>query len=132
MGMSNDLRNIDTSFKALLQNPDVVAVNQDKLGLEGRWVSGTVPDGQSVWVRPLVNGDAAVALFNGHAGVPGTPINITVNSSAAGLNTTAFDVYDLLQRKTIGTFTGTYTAAVESSAVHFVRLSPRESVHVIV
>merc|ERR1711941_238235 len=85
--MSNDLRNIDESFKEVLQNPDVVAVNQDKLGIEGRWVSGAVPDGQSVWVRPLEQGAAAVALFNGHAGVPGTPVNISVNSSAAGLKT---------------------------------------------
>jgi len=79
-----------------------------------------------------VRGEVAVALFNGHAGVPGTPINMTVNSSVAGLNTTVFNVYDLLKRQPIGTFTGTYTAAVESSAVHFVRLSPRESAQVIV
>jgi len=33
--MSNDLRNVDKSFQALLQNPDVVAVNQDKLAWRG-------------------------------------------------------------------------------------------------
>eukprot|EP00928_Gymnodinium_smaydae_P096782 TRINITY_DN8618_c0_g1_i2.p1 TRINITY_DN8618_c0_g1~~TRINITY_DN8618_c0_g1_i2.p1 ORF type:complete len:340 (+),score=35.65 TRINITY_DN8618_c0_g1_i2:46-1065(+) len=122
--MSNDLRNIDQSMKELLQNSDVIAVNQDKLGIEGRWVSGSVPDGQSVWARPLENDCVAVALLNGHAGVPGTPSNITFTSNAVGLKTAGFQVYDLLKRKPLGTFSSTYTALVESNSVHFLRLSP--------
>ena len=34
--LSNDLRNIDQEIVKVLQNRDVIAVNQDKLGIQGR------------------------------------------------------------------------------------------------
>ena len=36
--MSNDLRQIGTEYKAILQNKDIIRVNQDKLGILGRRV----------------------------------------------------------------------------------------------
>lgn len=36
--MSNDLRQIGTQYKAILQNRDIIAVNQDKLGILGQRV----------------------------------------------------------------------------------------------
>lgn len=36
--MSNDLRHVDPQFRAILQNADVIAVNQDGIGLPGRRV----------------------------------------------------------------------------------------------
>lgn len=36
--MSNDLRKVDEQFRAILQNADVIAVNQDCIGLPGRRV----------------------------------------------------------------------------------------------
>jgi len=127
--LSNDLRTIDDAAKGLLQNPDVIAVNQDTLGIQGRCISGEVPDGQSVWLRPLAGGDVAVAMFNGHAGVPSTPHNMSISARDAGLNMTAFTVYDLLRRRPVGdykpfVFVDTYSAEVPVSSVHFVRLVP--------
>lgn len=124
MLMSNDLRQIDSAAKSLLQNKDIIAVSQDKLGRQGRCVWGDVPDGQSVWARPLDGGDVAVALFNGHEGVPSTPHNITMTSTMVGFNSSTFSVYDLLNHRHIGTFTQSYTAPVPTSSVHFVRISP--------
>ena len=34
--MSNDLRSIRPEMKAILQNKDVIAVDQDALGIQGR------------------------------------------------------------------------------------------------
>lgn len=34
--MSNDLRKLDKSAKAILQNKAVIAINQDPLGIQGR------------------------------------------------------------------------------------------------
>lgn len=36
--MSNDLKNIKPEFKEILQNKKIIAVNQDKLGIQGRRV----------------------------------------------------------------------------------------------
>ena len=36
--MSNDLRHISPEAKALLQDKDVIAINQDRLGKQGYWL----------------------------------------------------------------------------------------------
>jgi len=58
----NDLRDMPPSIKAILTNEEVIAVNQDKDGKQGRrlWNSGD----QEIWVRELTGGGKAVALFN--------------------------------------------------------------------
>merc|ERR1712046_506596 len=51
----------------LYTNEEVIAVNQDKLGLPGRKVSDSQPGGLQwveTWAKPLANGDYAVLLFN--------------------------------------------------------------------
>jgi len=45
--MSNDLRSIEPEIVDVLQNQDVIAVNQDKLGVQGR----RYLNGNSVQVR---------------------------------------------------------------------------------
>jgi hypothetical protein len=122
--MSNDLRKISSSVKSLLQNPDIIAINQDEMGIQGKCVSGDVPNGQSVWMRPLSGGNTAVALLNGATGVPSTPANITVSFNSLGLSAERLLVYDLLKRQNVGEYTGEYTAKVPTNSVHFVRLSP--------
>jgi alpha-galactosidase len=58
----NDLRSMSPEILAILTNRDVIAVNQDTLGKQGRrvWQSGE----QEVWTRSLSGGDVAVAIFN--------------------------------------------------------------------
>ncbi len=34
--MSNDLRNLDNSARAILQNKVAIAINQDPMGIQGR------------------------------------------------------------------------------------------------
>src|SRR5881397_2028554 len=58
----NDLRNMSPEILAILTNHDVIAVDQDKDGKQGKqvWKSGD----QEIWSRPLAGGAFAVALFN--------------------------------------------------------------------
>jgi alpha-galactosidase len=58
----NDLRNVSPEILAILTNREVIAVDQDKLGRQGKqvWKSGD----QEIWSRPLSGGAQAVAFFN--------------------------------------------------------------------
>lgn len=60
--MSNDLRNISDYEKSILQNRDIIAVNQDSLGILGRRVQSS--NNVDVWVRPLADGKFAVLYLN--------------------------------------------------------------------
>ncbi|XP_030065529.1 alpha-galactosidase A [Microcaecilia unicolor] len=60
--MSNDLRTIDPNSKALLQNKEVIAINQDPLGKQG-YLERKVEDFE-LWKRPLSQGALAVAVVN--------------------------------------------------------------------
>jgi len=58
----NDIAHMDESTRSILLNTDVIAVDQDKLGVQGHRV---VKDGTNeVWVKPLTGGAVAVLLFN--------------------------------------------------------------------
>ncbi|RYG83782.1 MAG: glycoside hydrolase family 27 protein, partial [Alphaproteobacteria bacterium] len=58
----NDVAKMDAATKAILTNAAVIAVDQDRLGQQGRRVA---KDGDlEVWARPLANGGRAVVLLN--------------------------------------------------------------------
>ncbi len=58
----NDLTKMDAQTLAILTNREVIAVDQDALGVQGRRV---FKDGdREVWVKPLAGGGRAVVLFN--------------------------------------------------------------------
>jgi alpha-galactosidase len=58
----NDLRNMDKETLEVLTNKEVIALNQDKLGVQGYRVSAK--DGLEIWAKPLANGDWAIAFLN--------------------------------------------------------------------
>ncbi|OWJ99484.1 GLA [Cervus elaphus hippelaphus] len=60
--MSNDLRHISPEAKALLQDKDVIAINQDRLGKQGYRLRKE--NNFEVWERPLLNLAWAVAIVN--------------------------------------------------------------------
>ena len=53
---------MDDTTKSILMNKDVIAVDQDRLGIQGDRVSAVGPF--EVWSKPLEGGAKAVALFN--------------------------------------------------------------------
>ena len=58
----NDLRSVSPAILEILTNREVIAVDQDKEGKQGKraWKSGDL----EIWTRPLSGGTFAVALFN--------------------------------------------------------------------
>lgn len=73
----NDVRSMDSATRTILLNQNLIAINQDSLGLQGVQVSfdGT----QRVLAKRLANGDVAVALFNQGSS------NATVSTTAAAI-----------------------------------------------
>ena len=59
--LGNDLRNISDDVLKIVKNPDLIAINQDALGIPAkRVVKGSV----DVLVKPLADGSVAVCAFN--------------------------------------------------------------------
>ena len=60
--LGNDIRNMNAETKAILTNADLIAINQDMLGVQGLRL--TFGDGLEYWFKPLENGDWAMTIFN--------------------------------------------------------------------
>ena len=62
MMLGNDVRIMTRETVAILSNREVIAINQDKLGRQGKRIA-QAGDTQ-VWAKPLADGSLAVAFFN--------------------------------------------------------------------
>ncbi|VBB44723.1 Alpha-galactosidase A [uncultured Paludibacter sp.] len=60
--LGNDIRNMNEATKNILMNREVIAVNQDSLGIQG--LKAVAKDGIEVWFKPLAKGDWAVCILN--------------------------------------------------------------------
>jgi alpha-galactosidase len=111
----NDLTQMTPQTLAILTNPEVIAIDQDPLGVEGHrvWEEGPL----DIWMKPLADGSKAVGLFNREQ----STINITVNFSQIGIRGRA-TVRDLWARKDLGVFNGSYSAAVVEHGVEMIRV----------
>lgn len=58
----NDLRNMTKDIVEVLTNKEVLAINQDSLGVQG--LKYAVRDSVEIWTKPLKNGDWAAAFLN--------------------------------------------------------------------
>lgn len=60
--LGNDVRSMSDETKAILTNRDVIAVDQDELGVQGwRFISR---EGVEYWFKPLVDDQWALCVFN--------------------------------------------------------------------
>ncbi len=75
--IGSDLRKVSKADFDILLNKEIIAVNQDKLGIQGKVVYNK--DGHWIFVKPLANGDKAVALFNE------SEVNATISTTAEQL-----------------------------------------------
>ena len=115
----NDVRSMTPEIKAILTNKEVIAVNQDKLGREGRRVAkqGDV----EVWAKEMSDGSRAVILFN--RGASESEVGVTWEEIGYPSHLPA-KVRDLWEHKDVGSFTDSYSAKVGSHAVVMVRIAP--------
>jgi alpha-galactosidase len=108
----NDIRSMSTTTKNVLTNADVIAVDQDPLGIQGKPISTSTT--LEVWSKKL-SGDQtyAVVLFNRTA----ASAAITVTWSSLGMTSTSATVRDLWSHTDLGPTATQYTATVPSHGV---------------
>ncbi len=60
--LGNDLSNMSKETLGIISNKDIIAVNQDKLGVQA--LKYSFDNGLETWFKPLENGDWAVCFLN--------------------------------------------------------------------
>jgi alpha-galactosidase len=115
----NDLRSMTPEIRDILTNKEVIAIDQDSLGRQGRRVA---KDGDlEVWAKQLKNGDRAVILLNRSSSAQ----QITANWEQLGYpEHLSASVRDLWAHKDLGKSTGKFSAQVESHGVVMVTVRP--------
>lgn len=85
--MSVDLRTIEPQFKDILLNKDIISINQDPLGIQGRLV--TTKSKVDIWTKPVtpnVDGSDSYAIGFLSNRVDGYPYRINYTLSELNLN----------------------------------------------
>ena len=106
--LGNDLRNMSPQTLDILTNKEILAINQDSLGIQGFKYKkeGTI----EVWVKPMANNEWAICFFNRSQ----QPSDFTFNWERETIKDNVFDkeitfnrdniykIRDLYQHKVIG------------------------------
>jgi len=115
----NDLRNMTPEIKEILTNKEVIAVNQDPLGMQGRRVSKK--GDLEVWAKQLKDGSRAVILLNRGS----TEADMSISWEEIGYPAhLSASVRDLWQKKDLGKSAGSFGAKVLSHGVVMVKVTP--------
>ncbi len=115
----NDISNMSADTREILLNKEVIAIDQDAKGMQGRRVKKT--GDLEVWAKQLAGGGRAVALVNRGTG----KAKITASWEDVGYPPTlAASVRDLWAAKDEGRHTGSYSAEVPSHGVVMVTVLP--------
>jgi alpha-galactosidase len=114
----NDLTAMKPEIREILLNREVIAVNQDRLGRQGKRIlkNGDV----EIWAKELSGGDWAIGVFN----LGQSPAEVRVEWSSLGLKG-VWKVRDLWGHADLGTQPQGYSAAVAPHGVSMVRLTQR-------
>ena len=115
----NDVTAMDAATREILLNREVIAVDQDRLGVQGRRV--WQDRGREVWVKPLAGGARAVLLLNRGE----QPIEFAATWEQLGLPARlGAKVRDLWAHRDLGTRRGTLSATVAPHGVAMFRVQP--------
>lgn len=115
--IGTDLRTASDATMDIYLNKDVIAVDQDSLGKQGKEIESA--NGLHVFAKPLANGDVSVALFNE------TDSAATIDTSADAVGIADHQVYNLkdLWSKQVKQTTGQIAASVPSHGTVMYRVS---------
>lgn len=111
----NDIREMTPATKEILLNKEVIAIDQDKDGKQGKrvWQSGE----QEIWVRELSGGAKAIGIFNRATDAK----DIAVRWAEIGFKDKIKRARDLWARKDIE-IQGDYSVNVPGHGVVFLRV----------
>jgi len=123
--IGNDLAALDNWTMAILGAEELIAVNQDDLGVQGDmiWQFGV----QQIWAGPLADGSRVFILFNRVTSASFYNINITMNFTMLGFpEDTTGTIRDLYAEEDVGIFTDSFTASVLPHGVFAGRFIPAD------
>ncbi len=123
----NDLRSMSAETKGILTNKEVIAVNQDALGVQGFQYSAK--DKVEVWFKPLTGSDWAMAVLNRSESPyqlsfdwKREQVGDTFSKREARFDATWYAVRDLWTGRDLGTTRRTLSATVPAHDVLMLRL----------
>jgi alpha-galactosidase len=115
----NDLRDMKPEIHDILTNKEVIAVNQDPLGSEGRRVRKD--GGLEVWAKQMQDGSRSVVLLNRDT----SEKEITVSWEDIGYpGHLSASVRDLWRAKDLGQYKEKFSARVAPHSVVMVKVAP--------
>ncbi|BAU55484.1 glycoside hydrolase family 27 protein [Mucilaginibacter gotjawali] len=124
----NDLRKMSDQTRAILTNKELIALDQDPLGVEAfRFYAF---DGIEIWVKPLANNELGVCFLN-RSGKPQKVsydwkdhvINDALSNTGFDFNQTTYKLRDLWEKKDIGTTTKPFSQVIPADDVVVLRLT---------
>jgi hypothetical protein len=99
--MSVDLRTIDPWFKEILQNKNLIAINQDSLGVMGKRIAKV--NSVQIWSKPLTGDRTAFVFF--YPDPYGTPARVSIALKDLGLiRYNNYDLYEAFSGKLVGQY----------------------------
>ena len=117
--IGSDIRNQTPETKAILQNKEVIAVDQDA-AYRQPYLLMSNPSGADVWVRHMENGDILFGFFNMGDHEVGFPISFT----DLGLNRSTgvvLKLRDLWKGEELGTFEDIFVTGVPAHTSKLIR-----------
>ncbi|XP_038055702.1 alpha-N-acetylgalactosaminidase-like [Patiria miniata] len=124
--LSSDLRTLDPEAKAIVLNPEILAVNQDKLGKMGQRIYKD--SSFEIWTKELVGNSYAAVFFSRAIDMPH---NRTTTMKALGFpDASGYSVRDLFARKDLGFFEPEkiLSVIVDPSGVVVIKATPKTKV----
>ncbi|KAL8552320.1 hypothetical protein ACS0TY_001135 [Phlomoides rotata] len=123
-----DVRNMTAETFEIISNEEVIAVNQDSLGVQGRKVHSYGPDGgYQVWAGPLSGQRLGVVLWNRYS----KAATITANWNVLGLDSTiSVSVRDLWKHQHVSeNSVELFSTRVDAHACEMYIFTPSASAH---
>ncbi|QIX60131.1 glycoside hydrolase family 27 protein [Hymenobacter sp. BT18] len=118
----NDIRTMSPQTQAILTNKEVVAINQDKLGVQG--FRHSAKDSVETWLKPLNGGNWAVTFLNrSRRPQPvtfdwkATPIVDSLSKTELNATKTTYKVRNVWAKKDAGTTKKAFQATVPAHDV---------------
>jgi alpha-galactosidase len=117
--LGNDVFNMPRYAKEIIMNKEVIAIDQDPLGIQGRVVKECDNGKLQVWAKQLEDGSKAVALLN--TDTTSHPITVRWNDIGISGNWVVRDPWEHADK---GKFARQYTARVPTHGTVLVQISP--------
>ncbi|HEX6177246.1 MAG TPA: glycoside hydrolase family 27 protein [Thermoanaerobaculia bacterium] len=115
----NDIRNMSAETRAILTNRDVIAVNQDRLGVQAR--RHRRMNDVEIWVKPLAGEEIAVAILNRSTDSQ----NVTVDWAAEKIGDRVYTLHDLWTKENRGDTASSLDASIAPHDIIMLRLKEK-------